>query len=105
MTTTQSPSGAGLATAEPLKCEGPGHHPEANADHQSTAGQDPTDDGDGAQTAAKRFETLRAVLALRGFELREVRTGGWLIVRWNMTRHVTDLDAAEAFARTVGAAR
>ena len=52
----------------------------------------------------KRFETLRARLALRGYELRPQADGTLLIVYWDLAKTLSDLDAAERFAQQVGAA-
>lgn len=57
------------------------------------------------QALRKRLDTLRAQLALRGFEVRQLASGAWLISRWNLTREVSGpgIDGLEAFARQVGA--
>lgn len=70
-------------------------HGEADSVH-------PTDDGRVVQMG-KRLSTVRAALALKGYELRDMAGSGWLITRWNMARDARDLDAIEAFARQVGA--
>lgn len=51
----------------------------------------------------KRRATLSAVLALRGYELRELESGALLIVRWGLGREFATLDAVERFGRQVGA--
>lgn len=51
----------------------------------------------------KRLDTLRARLALRGYELRDLPAGGHVVVRWLMSRELLSLDAVEAFAGQVGA--
>ena len=56
-----------------------------------------------ADAERKRRAKLAAGLALRGYELRELAGGGWLIVRWNLSRPANTLDDAEDFARSVGA--
>ena len=56
-----------------------------------------------AEARCKRLETLRARLALRGYELRELDRGALLVARWSMSRELASLDAAEAFAGQVGA--
>ena len=53
--------------------------------------------------AAKRLATLTAQFALQGFEVRQV-PDGFMVKRWNLDRHVPDLDALECFARVVEAA-
>lgn len=50
-----------------------------------------------ADAGRKRLATLQAVLALRGYELREAASGGWLVVRWGLTRPLADLAAVEQF--------
>lgn len=59
-----------------------------------------------APTAAlrKALETLRAKLALRGYELHELADGSLMVSRWNLSRPLSSIEAAEAFARQVGAA-
>lgn len=59
--------------------------------------------GIGAAASAKRFETIRAQLARRGFELHRTEDGAMLICRWDQARSVHGLDDAERFARMVGA--
>lgn len=55
------------------------------------------------QTAErKRFERLRALLALKGHELYAT-ADGFTVRRWGLTKELTGLDEAEAFARHVGA--
>lgn len=51
---------------------------------------------------AKRLATLTAQFALRGFAVHEVRDG-FLVSRWNLTKHVPTLDDLERFGRVVGA--
>ena len=57
-----------------------------------------------ARTAEKRFSTLQAQLAIKGYTLRRIEGGPLLIGKWGMVREVRDLDAVEQFARQVGAA-
>lgn len=52
----------------------------------------------------KRLATLKACLALRGFELHETKTG-IVITKWGLARHVVDVDGGEAFLRQVGVPR
>ena len=56
-----------------------------------------------ATAARKRFANLQAELARRGYELRRADTGALLIVRWGLTRELYGIEAAENFARQVGA--
>ena len=51
----------------------------------------------------KRIATVRARLALKGYRLDQAVTGAWIISKWNLSRQVSDVDAVEAFALTVGA--
>lgn len=53
----------------------------------------------------KRFESLRAALALRnGHQVHKVDTG-FLVVWQGCTRHCGDIEALEAFAKQIGALR
>ena len=52
--------------------------------------------------AVKRLANLKAQFALRGYSVHEV-SDGFLVTRWNLTKHVPDLDALEAFGHVVGA--
>lgn len=74
-------------------------------------GQARTNNGDSAATAVdveadKEFSTLRAMLAMRGFELHTLSEadGGtaYLVRRWSMTRELPDLPAVAAFAERAG---
>ena len=56
-----------------------------------------------ATAARKRLDTVTAELALRGFELRRTVEGPLLVLRWGRARELHDVEAAEAFAVTVGA--
>jgi hypothetical protein len=51
----------------------------------------------------KRLATLQAVLATKGFELRRLGNGAWIISKWNLAREAQVLDDVERFARQVGA--
>lgn len=53
-------------------------------------------------TCAKRFATLQALLALRGFQLIALSCGGFLICRWDRSAHAPDLRGVEAFLERVG---
>jgi len=46
----------------------------------------------------KRLATVTAALALVGIELRPALDGTFVAVRWNLTRALPTLDAAEAFS-------
>ena len=56
------------------------------------------------EQGSKRFNTLRASLALKGYSLHELSCDGYLIARWNLTRHAPDLRAVGAFLRQIGGA-
>lgn len=47
----------------------------------------------------KRFATLQARCALRGWELVELADGTLLAGRWGRTRHFPDVEALEAFLK------
>ena len=51
----------------------------------------------------KRVATLKAQLALKGFAVHDVSTGGYFVARWNLTRFCPAIDDLERFARQVGA--
>lgn len=53
----------------------------------------------------KKFSSLAACFALAGFAVHETAKGGFLVCRWNLSRHCSDLTELEAFARKVGAVR
>lgn len=62
--------------------------------------------GSTADQHRKAVDKLRAALALKGFEVRQLASGAWLVSKWNLTREVSGpgLDGLEAFAAQVGAA-
>lgn len=53
--------------------------------------------------STKRLATLRARLALAGWELAALPNGTHVVSRWGHARHCTSLDAVEAFAQQVRA--
>lgn len=58
-----------------------------------------------AQAVDQKFlATLKAQLALKGFAVHDVTTGGWFVSRWNLTKFCPALPDLEAFASQVGAA-
>ena len=70
-----------------------------------------TDDANSAASAAvaeadKAFTTLRATLAMRGFELHVVGDGeggaAYLVRRWSVSRTLQSLGAVRAFADRAG---
>ena len=50
----------------------------------------------------KRFETLRACMALKGFALLETGAGVFVVSRWNLTRTCSGLSEVEEFALQAG---
>ena len=50
----------------------------------------------------KRFATLVAELALRGYEFNQTAEGAFIVHRWGQTRALDALDAVAGFARQVG---
>lgn len=57
-----------------------------------------------ADAERQRVATLRALLGLRGYELRDAASGGWLVARWGLTRPLADIAAVEEFVAMVGGA-
>lgn len=55
-----------------------------------------------AASPDKRLATLMAKLARRGHAVHQT-SDGFLVARWNMSRHVRDLEELEQFARQIGA--
>lgn len=70
----------------------------ADTEHFATAATD-------LQVAQrKRFESLRAVLAMQGYELHANEDGTFTVRRWGgLTIDLNGLDAVEDFVRAVGA--
>lgn len=54
--------------------------------------------------SAKQVATLTAQLALRGYQVHPVTTGGYFVARWNLTKFCPALADLQAFASQVGAA-
>jgi len=52
--------------------------------------------------ASKRLATLRAKAALQGIAVHSLADGGYLVIRWNMTKDVPDLDGLSRFLFTMG---
>ncbi len=59
-----------------------------------------------AETEAKRkrLDTLRAELALRGYELHNTAGATFIVRRWGLTKQLDDIGDVERFAHMVGAA-
>ncbi len=53
----------------------------------------------------KRFASLRAHLALKGYELYPQPDGTMLITKWGLLKTVADVDEASAFLQQIGGAR
>lgn len=54
--------------------------------------------------SGKYQATLTAQLALKGFQVHPVTTGGFFVAKWNLTKFCPALEDLDAFARQVGAA-
>lgn len=54
---------------------------------------------------AKRLLDVTAKLALQGFSLYSLHDDKLLVTRWNMSRTLLSIEAAECFHRQVGGAR
>lgn len=57
------------------------------------------------QAADKRLATLRAELALHGFEVRVLPGPAYLVAKWNLSKTLESVDALAAFAAQVGGRR
>ncbi len=55
-------------------------------------------------TNEKRLANVKAHLALRGFAIHDVSTGGYFVAKWNLTKFCPALADLESFAAQVGAA-
>ncbi len=79
--------------------------PDSGATGQAL-GQNKTDDLiiGGEAALDKRFATLSAHLALRGFALHRLTCGGYLIARWDQTAYLPDLRGVSCFLERVGGA-
>lgn len=79
----------------------------AGAEGFRDQGKADPDDCAHAGADGKRFATLQARLALRGFTLTRVDAAGcpvvYTVTRWNLARELGALDAVAAFADMVGA--
>lgn len=58
---------------------------------------------DDETSVAKRFATLQARLAIRGFALQVLPGGGFAVSSWNLHKVLDDFAAVESFAQQVGA--
>lgn len=52
---------------------------------------------------SKAVATLRARLALRGYELHQLEGGSWIVRRWGLSVPLDTLSAVERFAESAGA--
>lgn len=81
---------------------GAGFRGQGTADDADSPGAVPDEQGDG-----KRFATLRARLALRGWALTRTNPAGGPVLffasRWDMPRELQSLEAVASFADRVGA--
>lgn len=71
---------------------------ELNADTKTDSTSIPQDCPD-----RKRIANLKAQLALKGFAVHEVISGGYFCSKWNLTKFCPALQDLEAFAAQVGA--
>lgn len=55
-----------------------------------------------AQNLSKSEATLIAHFALKGFAVHRLEAGGYLVARWNLSRHCADLSELESFAEKTG---
>ena len=99
MTTITKPSRAGRATPEMDEATGQGGFREQG---QRESRSDSDVIVDGLQPCVERTARLRAELAQRGFELRQLPNGAYMVHRWGRAAHLTDLDGVAQFARRVG---
>lgn len=93
------PLGHDAGCSPPLMDERPGGQAEAFEGQGKADTPNCTD----ITLARKRFATLQAVLARRGYEVRPGAGSALLIARWGLVREVRGIEAAESFARQVGA--
>jgi len=56
-----------------------------------------------AEKTGNRIATLKAQLALKGFAVHDVSTGGYFVSRWNMAKFCPAIVDLESFAAQVGA--
>lgn len=85
------------------KCEGPGYHPEAHAEHQTTDTRDCASQPDDVQAADKLKSTTFAQAAMVGLAVYELSDGTYLATRWGLiTRPLPDLAAVRALVRQMG---
>lgn len=58
-----------------------------------------------AQVDAGKYQaTLTAQLAIKGFQVHPVTTGGFFVAKWNLTKFCPAIEDLQAFAEQVGAA-
>lgn len=81
----------------PHKDEDPAGRPGLQVLTQSKSDQSISDDGQ-----RKALARLTAELALRGYELHELKDGSLMVSRWNLSKALT-FEAAKDFAHRAGA--
>lgn len=86
------------------KCEGPGYHPEAHAEHQTQHADSASHADDVHERDPRKLQAdYAAHLALKGgFTLHELAAGGFLICRWDRHHHCADLAGVRAFLARLG---
>jgi hypothetical protein len=50
----------------------------------------------------KALATLKAAYALAGYAVHDLSCGGYLVARWNVTKHCPDRHALAGFSRQIG---
>jgi hypothetical protein len=78
--------------------DGVGSQAQGDEQHRDSASR-----AEAVQAERKHFESLRALLAMKGHELHATDGGIFIVRRWGLCRDLRDLAAVEAFAKQVGA--
>jgi prophage regulatory protein len=60
-------------------------------------------DCEGTDERRKRFSTIAAALALKGYSLHQTTAGTFIVTKWNLARDLSNIGAVQAFAAAVGA--
>lgn len=81
------------------KCEGPGYHPEAHAEHQT---QHSDSDSQAADAQRKADATRISRAALAGIELARLADGSWIASRWGLLKPLAEHEVDDWLGR-VGA--
>jgi hypothetical protein len=78
-----------------------GFQGQGTSDNTDSEAPAPRLQGEGDE--GKRFATLQAQLALRGFALTELADRSYIVSRWSLVRPLPDLRAVRDFAVQAGA--